>query len=314
MTPNNSRPSLLALAVALTLAACTESAPPPAPAPTPEPQAAAPTAAPEPVAAAPVSTDAALDAALSNPARTPDNIVRDPWRHPRETLSFFGLAPTQTVIEITPGGGWYAEILAPYLRDGGRYVGAIFDPAKVAKQGTRDYYTKSNTDLRAKLAATPAAYDKSTLVEFDGAAPVLGEPGSADLVLTFRNVHNWMGQDQAQGMFDSFFAALKPGGVLGVVEHRANADVPKGDKSGYVSEAQVIAFATAAGFILAEKSEINSNPKDTKDHANGVWTLPPVLRVPEGEDAQKYKDIGESDRMTLKFMKPAAAPAVAPAG
>lgn len=263
-----------------------------------------------PTAAAPApaepAADAALDAALANPARTPDNIARDVWRHPRETLAFFGIAPTQTVIEITPGGGWYTEILAPYLREGGRYLGAIIDPAKVTSESAKAYYTKSNDALRAKLAATPGAYDRGALVEFDPAAPVFAEPGSADLVLTFRNVHNWMGQKQAQGMFNGFFAALKPGGVLGVVEHRANADVSEGDKSGYVSEAQVIAFATSAGFTLAARSEINANPRDSKDHPNGVWTLPPSLRVPEGEDAQKYKDIGESDRMTLKFVKPAA--------
>jgi predicted methyltransferase len=249
---------------------------------------------------------------MNTPMLRPLVVARDVWRHPRETLGFFGITPTQTVIEITPGGGWYTEILAPYLRDGGRYVGAIVNPATASNDNAKAYYTKGNEELRAKLAANPSAYDRATLVEFDPAAPVFAEPGSADLVLTFRNVHNWIGNKSAQAMFNGFFAALKPGGVLGVVEHRADADVPEGDRSGYLSEAQVIAFATAAGFELAEKSEINANPNDTKDHPNGVWTLPPSLRVPEGTDPQKYKDIGESDRMTLKFVKPAAAPV--PAG
>jgi predicted methyltransferase len=294
------RPLWLALAAALTLAACSESAPPPAaePAPAPVAQPAPPPPSPEQLAAE------ALDAALKNPARSEANVARDVWRHPKETLTFFGVQPTQTVVEITPGGGWYTEILAPYLRGTGNYIGVIVDPTKVASEGARNYYTKSNDELRAKLAATPGAYDKGTLVEIDPAAPVIGEPDSVDVVLTFRNVHNWIGNKSVQPMFNAFFSVLRPGGTLGVVEHRANADLPENDKSGYLSEAQVIAFATAAGFVLEEKSEINANPKDTKDHPNGVWTLPPNLNVPEGTDPQKYRDIGESDRMTLRFVKP----------
>jgi predicted methyltransferase len=309
------RPLFLALIAACALSACSESAPPPAspPASTPAaPVAAEPAAAPAPVD---MAQDAALEAALAGAARTPANMERDVWRHPRETLSFFGLAPDQTVVEVTPGGGWYTEILAPYLRERGRYIGAIVDPAKTASDNARSYYQKGNDELRAKLAANPAAYEKATLVEFDPAAPVFAEPGTVDRVLTFRNVHNWIGNGSVDAMFKGFFAALKPGGVLGVVEHRASADVPPGDKSGYLSEAQVVAFATAAGFQRQDGSEINANPKDTKDHPNGVWTLPPTLRVPEGTDPQKYKDIGESDRMTLRFVKPdapAAAAAAAP--
>jgi predicted methyltransferase len=305
------RPLVLSLAVALALSACAEPpAPPAAPAPPVEPVAPVATPAPPPVSVAP-SADAALDAALAATTRTPEFVARDAYRHPRESLTFFGIAPTQTVIEITPGGGWYSEILAPYLRDGGQYIGAVVNPATASNDNARSYYTKGNEELRAKFTALPTAFDKAVLVEFDPAAPVFGGPNSADLVLTFRNVHNWMGNKQAEGMFKGFFDVLKPGGTLGVVEHRANADVPEGDRSGYVSENQVIALATAAGFVLDGRSEVNANPKDTKDHPNGVWTLPPVSRVPEGGDAQKYKDIGESDRMTLKFIKPDAAPAPA---
>src|SRR5690606_17337310 len=173
---------------------------------------------------------------------------------------------------------------------------------------------EGNQKLRDKLAAAPELYGNATLVEVDPAAPRIGEPGSADLVLTFRNVHNWLGGGQAEGMFQAFHDVLKPGGVLGVVEHRAAAGSEASPDSGYVSEQAVIDLATAAGFELAEKSEINANPADTADHPNGVWTLPPSSRVPEGEDPAKYSAIGESDRMTLKFVKPAADAGAADAG
>jgi predicted methyltransferase len=298
------RPLVAALAAVLVLAACSDAPPPPAETTAAAPAPAPAEPAPPPATAAPA--DAALEAALAGPARSSDTLPRDAWRHPRETLTFFALAPNQTVVEITPGGGWYTEILAPYLREQGRYVGAIIDPAKAGSDNARDYYAKSNDELRAKLAANPSAYDRATLVEVDPQAPVFAEPGTVDRVLTFRNVHNWIGNGSVAAMFKGFHAALKPGGVLGVVEHRAAADVPADDRSGYLSEAQVIAFATAAGFELQAKSEINANPKDTRDHPNGVWTLPPTLRVPAGEDAKKYQDIGESDRMTLTFVKPSA--------
>lgn len=286
----------LPFALVLALAACSQEPAPPV-------ESAPPATPAEPAAAAP----SALDAAIAGAWRTPEFVARDAWRHPKETLEFFGVRPDMTVVEIWPGGGgWYAEILAPLLRDGGRYVGAIVDPASAPTERGRDYYTEQNGLLRAKFQANAEVYGQAMLVETDPAAPVFGEPGSADAVLTFRNVHNWMMAGNAQPMFDGFFAVLKPGGVLGVVEHRAAGDVPEGDRSGYVGEDQVIAFATAAGFVLEDRSQINANPADTKDHPNGVWTLPPSLRVPEGEDAQKYRDIGESDRMTLRFRKPAA--------
>ena len=253
--------------------------------------------------AAPASTSSALDNVLKGSWRVPANVARDVYRHPQQTLAFFGITPQQTVIEITPGGGWYAEILAPYLRDNGNYVAAVVDPAAVAEGKGRDYQQKNKTALESKFAATPAQYGKTQVVAYDPKAPVFGPADSADLVLTFRNVHNWRSSGQAEGMFKGFFAVLKPGGTLGVAEHRAKADVPTDDKSGYVGEAQVIAMAEAAGFKLAEKSEINANPRDTKDHPNGVWTLPPGNNHDAVDDA-KYKAIGESDRMTLRFVKP----------
>jgi len=255
--------------------------------------------------AAAVAADAAasLERAIKGDWRTPANVARDSYRHPAETLEFFGLKPDQTVIEITPGGGWYSEILAPFLRDRGVYVAAIVDPAAVAEGSGRDYQQRSRDGLEKKFAASPALYDKAKVVAYSPAAPVFGAPGSADRVLTFRNVHNWRSAGQAEGMFKGFFDVLKPGGVLGVVEHRARRDVPADDNSGYVGEAQVIALAEAAGFRLDGKSEVNANPRDTKDHPNGVWTLPPSNNH-DPEDAARYKAIGESDRMTLRFVKP----------
>ena len=248
---------------------------------------------------------AALDEAIAGTWRSPENRARDVWRHPKETLSFFMVRPDQTVIEITPGGGWYSEILAPYLRANGRYIAAVIEPAGETSDRARDYYTKGRADLQAKFAADPARFDRAQVVSFNQKTPVLGAPGSADVVLTFRNVHNWRMGGNAEAMFRAFHTVLKPGGVLGVVEHRAKVDVPATDKSGYVGQAQVIAMAQAAGFVLDGQSEVNANPRDTKDHPNGVWMLPPSNRH-DAKDAAKYKAIGESDRMTLRFVKPRA--------
>lgn len=248
---------------------------------------------------------AALKAAIASPVRDPKNSARDRYRNPEQTLTFFQVAPNETVIEITPGsGGWYTEILAPYLRKDGRYFAAVVDPASVAED-RRAGAQRGIDALKARLAAHPAQFDKAQFALFTPAAPVFGPAGQADTVLTFRNVHNWLGAGLAQQYFNGFFAALKPGGTLGVVEHRAapGTSLEQMQKSGYVTEALVIEMATKAGFVLEERSEVNANPKDTKDHPNGVWTLPPTNRH-DVEDAPMYNAIGESDRMTLRFRKP----------
>lgn len=244
-----------------------------------------------------------LQETINGSWRSEANKARDAFRHPAETLAFFGVTPHSKVMEIWPGGGWYAEILVPYATVHGSYAGAVNDPEKMSNERSKEYYGKQNQALRQKFAANPTVYGKAQLVEFDPAKPVLGMDGSMDAVLTFRNVHNWRAGKQAEGMFKAFYAVLKKGGTLGVVEHRANKDVPEDDKTGYVSEAQVIALAEQAGFKLVARSEINANPKDTKDYPDGVWTLPPTYELGE-KDRAKYAAIGESDRMTLKFVKP----------
>jgi predicted methyltransferase len=191
----------------------------------------------------------------------------------------------------------------PYATKHGSYTGAVTNPAVIEKESSKAYNAKQNQALRQKFAAKPEIYGKATLLEFNPAKPVFGAPGSADAVLTFRNVHNWRMAKQAEDMFAGFFAVLKKGGTLGVVEHRAAKDVADDDRSGYVSEAQVIALATQAGFKLDARSEVNANPNDTKDYPGGVWTLPPTYG--QGDtDRATYQAIGESDRMTLRFVKP----------
>jgi len=247
-----------------------------------------------------LAADDPLRAAVDGDHRSAAFSERDGFRHPYETLSFFKVEPAMTVVEIWPAGGWYTEILAPYLKDEGVYYAAHFS----ADAGA-DYYRISLEGFKEKTAADPALYGEVKLVAFDPENGLLGVPeGSADRVLTFRNVHNWSNQKSDHLAFRAFFDALKPGGILGVVEHRANPGTPfeRMVKTGYMTEAYVIGLAEAAGFKFLEKSEINANPLDTTDHPNGVWTLPPVRR---GQlDPEKYNAIGESDRMTLKFRKP----------
>lgn len=241
-----------------------------------------------------------LEEAVNSEYRTPKNKERDIYRHPGETLAFFGLKPNMTVVEISPGGGWYMEILAPYLATEGKYIASIFP------EGGRPYMTEMNSKIMEWLNRYPLIKEKTTLTTFSSPKHLdIAPEGSADMVLTFRNVHNWTANKGGDDAFRAFYKALKPGGILGVVEHRASPKVKKDPayKSGYVHEKEVIRMAEKAGFKLEAKSEINANPKDTKSHPEGVWTLPPVLRLGE-KDKEKYMAIGESDRMTLKFVKP----------
>jgi len=241
------------------------------------------------------ASDTRLAAAVASPARSPRNVARDPWRHPYATLEFWGLKPGMTVVEIDPSGGYWFEILAPYLKaTRGQYIGAVEGDVAAFK---------------AKYA-DPAMWGDITTVPFGGGP--LAAPASADLVITARNIHDWMWTEGKLGQaLASFHAALKPGGLLGVEEHRADPrPMIQEARDGYVSTAWLVDAVDKAGFTLAAQSEINANPKDDKDHPFGVWTLPPTLRshakdqpVAADYDGAKYVAIGESDRMTLRFKK-----------
>jgi len=258
---------------------------------------------PPPPASAGKLLDHKLDTILTGSWRSDKNKARDQYRHPRQTLEFFGLQPGMNLIELTPGGGWYAEILAPLMKDSGTYTAAIVTPKKKEGEDAQD-----KDALSKKFAGDPERYSAAKVIQFDAKAPSFGAPASADMVVTFRNVHNWVMGGNEAATFKACFDVLKPGGVLGVAEHRAapGADLEKIKKTGYLPEDYVIKLATAAGFKLAAKSEINANTKDTKDYPEGVWTLPPTLALEE-KDKAKYLAIGESDRMTLRFVKPGGA-------
>ena len=253
-----------------------------------------------PCAAAQQVDASRLQALVDGPQRSPANRARDPFRHPDDDLTFFGMAPTDTVVEILPGGaGYWTEILAPYLRDRGRYIAA-----NPPLSDTSDEAVKGNAAFAAKLAGDAADLGRTETVAFTVSGDIV-PPGTADAVLTFRNVHNWMADGSAQAVFGAFYRALKPGGVLGIEEHRGRTDQPQDPlaKSGYVRQDAVIAMAEQAGFRLSGTSEANANARDTKDYPAGVWTLPPTYRLKD-VDRAKYAAIGESDRMLLRFTKP----------
>ncbi|WP_339879778.1 methyltransferase [Pseudidiomarina gelatinasegens] len=260
------------------------------------------TACSEPTASA-VAQDNALEQAVQAESREEANKARDAFRNPQQTLAFFGIRPNMTVVEVSPGGGWYTEILAPYLKQDGLLYAAHF-PA----DSSSGYYARSRQAFVERVA-NDANFANIVVTEFAPFSETeIAPPGSADMVLTFRNLHNWYmngGDEAVQNAFLQFYTALKPGGVLGVVDHRLPENRPDTDmaSSGYMKESFAVAMAEAVGFELVERSEINSNPRDTADHPRGVWTLPPTLRLGD-ENRDTYSAIGESDRFTLKFVKP----------
>ncbi|XHR99992.1 methyltransferase [Sphingomonas sp. DBB INV C78] len=242
------------------------------------------------------AVSAPIAAAVADSRRKDSNRARDQYRHPAETLSFFGVQPNQTVVEVWPGAGWYAEILAPMLKDKGRYIAAAQPPGK--------YRTATET----LVASDAGRFGKVEVTTLDPKAPGdIAPAGSVDTVLTFRNVHNFLmtGDAEAKAIFASFYKALKPGGTLGVVDHRLPEDRDSAleKSSGYIKKSTIVRLAESAGFKLVAESEVNANPKDKADYEKGVWTLPPTYTLGD-VDRAKYAAIGESDRMTLKFVKP----------
>jgi predicted methyltransferase len=241
------------------------------------------------------STAAALQAAGAGSNRSDANKARDKYRHPVQTLTFFGIQPDMNVVEVSPGAGWYTEILAPFLKDRGKLYEAVG-----GGPGAKTFDDK--------LKADPAIYGQVIVTKLQPPAETdIAPAGSADMVLTFRNVHDWMPRGTTQDYFKAFYRALKPGGILSITDHRADPSQPQDPnaKNGYVRQDYMIRIVEQAGFKLAGSSEINANPKDLRDHP--VWNLPPTLRQGE-KDRDQYLAIGESDRMTLKFIKPADAP------
>jgi len=246
-------------------------------------------------------TAVVLDGVLAGNQRSAENRARDVYRHPKETLLFFGLRPEMKVVEIWPDpDGWYTEVIAPLVRDKGKYYAAVLDAAP----GNANQ-EKRVADFRTKLASRSDLYDRVEVTVLSDNGKDLVPPASVDMVLTFRNIHNWMARGKTEQNFAAMFRALKPGGTLGVVEHRGNSAKPQDPqaRSGYVNEQYAIDLIEAQGFRLVAKSEINANPRDPKDYQQGVWVLPPTYRLGD-KDREKYTAIGESDRFTLKFVKP----------
>jgi predicted methyltransferase len=250
-------------------------------------------------------TREALAAVIAGEHRADENRARDPHRRPLDTLLFFGLRDDMTVVELWPGGGWYTEILAPVLAERGTLIATNFDPDGPEDENATRYARR----FRDVLAGNPEVFGK---VGVSVVAPPeqleLADPGSVDLVVTFRNNQGWIRDGYQDRIYEAAFAALRPCGAMGVVQHRAapGTDPATAGETGYVTEEVVISAAEAAGFVLAERSELNANPKDTRDHPGGVWALPPALRNGD-EERERFVAIGESDRMTLRFVKPTAA-------
>jgi predicted methyltransferase len=245
------------------------------------------------------AADEALRAAIAGPQRTTAHAKRDTVRHPQEELEFFGLRPDMTVVEISPGGGYWTEILAPYLKATGTYYVAVAPPNDPeAVPAAKDKY-------RQMLAADKANYGKVQITELGKDHYTVAPDGSADLIVTFRNLHNWVGDGYAEQALQGFYRALKPGGILGIEDHRARTDKPQDPKAedGYVRQDYAIDLAKKAGFEFVGSSEIDANPRDTKDYPEGVWTLPPTLTLKD-KDREKYLAIGEADNFVLKFRKP----------
>jgi predicted methyltransferase len=242
---------------------------------------------------------ASLWGALTGPARSADHVRRDVYRKPLETLEFFGLKANMTVLESWPGGGWYTEILAPYLAEQGQLIGATYnrDPATQL-----EWQGRYNAAFDAKLAEDPASFGAVQISSLKDGTSTIAEAGSVDLILDFRNAHNWLRQGGT--VPEAWFKALKTGGVVGIVDHSAPPEVAYDPSNGYLHESQVIEAMVAAGFRFLGRSDHLANPLDRGNHAKGVWTLPPTLRLGE-ENQNHYLAIGESHRMALKFLKPA---------
>lgn len=243
-----------------------------------------------------------LSAAANGSHRSAENIARNAWRHPVQTLQFFGIKNNMHVAEIWPGSkGWYTEVLAAYLRDNGKLTAVSYDGSTGV-----DYFARGEKMFSEKLAANPAVYDKVQLANLmpPKSLPELDQSHALDMVVTFRNVHNWVRNGIAEDMFKQMHAMLKPGGIMGLVAHRGTDEMTskKHAATGYLAQSVIIGLAERNGFELVDTAEINANPKDTKDHPKGVWTLPPSYRMGD-TDKEKYQAIGESDRMTFRFVK-----------
>ena len=278
---------LLSATLLALLAACAGAPPPPRPV--------APPAVPRDEA-----TAAAIGKVLAGEHRSAENRARDAWRHPLDTLLFFGIKPEMTVAEVWPGpGGWYTEVLAPLLAERGKLYAAQLPAAP-----DNEFVTASLASFAQKLASQPEVYGKVTVTTLGPGDTDIAPPESCDMVVTFRNIHNWMNLGYAKEAFVTMHRALKPGGILGVVEHRADPAKPLDPRAGngYVNEQYAIALIESAGFVLEARSEINANPQDTKDYEQGVWSLPPTYRQ-GNRDRAKFEAIGESDRFTLRFRK-----------